>query len=112
MDQQTVKNWRILSRALRVIGATGCIVTFGFSMFLIIYYSYKRPGTPLPANGWTFGIPWTHPTTYGTARDVNRLLSWSWWFFPSFGIGLLSEAIKMYVLNDFSGVRVKKLPYS
>jgi hypothetical protein len=112
VDQQTAKKWRALSRALRVIGAVGCIATFGCQMFLIGYYTDKRPHAPLPERGWSVGLNWTHPLSYGTAQEANRLLWLQWWFFPFFGVIALSETIKIYKLKDYSGIRMKKLPYS
>jgi len=104
MDSQTAKKWRVLSRGLKVVGAVGCIVTFGLSMGLISYYSANRPHAPQPGRGWTVGITWTHPPSYGTPSEESRLLWLSWSFFPFFGLGALSEAIKMNNLDDYSGI--------
>ena len=72
--------------------------------------SVKRPPAPEPERGWTVGISWTHPTRYGTAQEEDRVLRLFFWFFPSFGLIALGEGIKMYVLDDYSGIAACKRP--
>ena len=74
-------------------------------MFLIAYYSEKRAHDPQPERGWTVALSWTHPTSYGTAGDEDRLQGLAFWFIPSLGLICLGEAIKAYKLNDYSGYR-------
>ena len=105
MTPRAARQWRICARLLKIIGTLGCFVTFGLSFFLIAYYSAKRPHDPQPERGWTVGLSWTHPTSYGTAEDEGRLQWLSFWFIPSFGLIALGEATKAYKLNDYSGYR-------
>jgi hypothetical protein len=104
METRAAQRWRVLSRALRVIGAVGFAVVFLWSALLISYYSAKRPHAPLPERGWTVGLEWTHPTSFGTAQEENRLLWCSWLALPFFGLVALGEIIKIYKLDDYSGV--------
>jgi hypothetical protein len=110
MNPRTAKKWRVLSLVLKVIGVVGCVVTFGFLMVLISYYSAKRPHAPQPERGWTVGLTWTHPPSYGTVQEENRLFWLHWWFVPSFGLIALGEAIKIYKLDHYSGVAAFKKP--
>ena len=90
-----------------MVGFCGCFVTFSLTFLLIVYFSVARPKTPKPAAGLTVGLSWTHPTSYGTVQDENRLQWSSFWFVPFFGLLCLGEAIKAYKLNDYSGYRLK-----
>ena len=107
MTGEADKRWRLCARLLRLLGSFGCLVTFALTFFLIVYYSVRRPKTPEPVAGLTVGLSWTHPTSYGTAQDENRLQSSFFWFVPSFCLICLGEAIKIYKLNDYSGYRRK-----
>ena len=79
---------------------------------LLAYYSANRPNVPEPQYGWTVGLTWTHPVSYGTGKDERRsqrLLDLS---LPSFGLIALGELIKIYKLDDYSGLRSRlKLPW-
>lgn len=108
MDSQTARKWRSLSRVLKVAGAVGCVATFGLYMVLISYYSAKRPHTLQPERGWTISISWTHPVSYGTAMEESRLMWMFWSFFPFFGLGWASEAIKIYKPDNNSGFAQSK----
>ncbi|HXN98249.1 MAG TPA: hypothetical protein VN881_04200 [Candidatus Acidoferrales bacterium] len=113
MNPRTAQKWRTLSRVLRVIGAVGFTATFAFLMFLTAYYSAKRPHTPQPERGWTVVLTWTHPPSYGTAQEENRQQWLLWWAFPLFGLLALGEAIKIYKLDDHSGIAgFKRRPLS
>jgi hypothetical protein len=103
MTQQAAKRWRAFASILRAIGSLGYVGIFASSMFLIAYYSDKRTHAPQPEPGWTVPLSWTHPTSYGTAREEDRLQRLALWFIPSFGLIALGEAIKAYKLNDYSG---------
>lgn len=93
-----------------MIGAAGFLVLFAYSMFLIIYYQAKRPHAPQPERGWTVGLTWTHPVSYGTPQEENRLLWLHWWSIVPFSLIALGEAIKIYKLNDYSGIPPFKRP--
>lgn len=111
MNLRTAQKWRTLSRVLKFIGAVGFAATFTCFIFFTNYYSAKRPHTPQPERGWTVGLTWTHPPSYGTAQEENRQQWLLWWAFPLFGLLALGEAIKIYKLDDFSGVaRSKRQP--
>ena len=104
--------WRAVARILQIIGAVGFVVIFLCSFILIGYYSAKRPQVPQPERSWTVGLTWTHPTRYGTAQEENLLLSLHWWTIAPFALIFLGEAIKIYLLNDSSGIRARpKLPW-
>jgi|SRR5579863_3216806 hypothetical protein len=96
--------WRILARLLQVIGATGCIFSVICGQVLTSYYSTKRPHTPEAERGWTISIEWTHPPSYGTPQEANHVLWLFRLFFPCFGMIALGEAIKIYKLDDYSGL--------
>jgi hypothetical protein len=105
-------NWRFVARLLRVIGVVCCIV-FAISHFaLLAYYSANRPRIPEPEHSLTVGLTWTHPVAYGTDHE-EKLSQWLFeLFFPSFGLIALGEMIKIYRLDDYSGVRSRlKLPW-
>jgi hypothetical protein len=79
---------------------------------LLAYYSANRPHVPEPEHGWTVGLRWTHPVSYGTEQDEKR----SQWlfnlFFPSGGLIALAELIRIYKLDDYSCVRTRsKVPW-
>ena len=93
------------ARVLKAVGALGCLFTMGSSLFLIAYYSAERPCDPVPERGWTVGLSWTHPTSYGTTQEESRLQWLSWWTVPSMSLIFLGEATKAYKLNDYSGYR-------
>ncbi len=104
----TVKRWQILARILKILGAVGCILCITSLLVLASLYSSKRPHAPQPDRGWTVGLSWTHPPSYGTPQEENRLLLLHWLFLPSFGLVALGEAIKIYRLKDYSGLATKK----
>jgi hypothetical protein len=105
-------NWRFVAKSLRIIGVVCCIVVFVSHFALLAYYSANRPHVPEPEHRWTVGLRWTHPVSYGTEQDERR----SQWlfelFFPSGGLIALGEMIKIYKLDDYSGLRTRlKLPW-
>jgi len=112
MNPQTAARWRVLSRALKIIGVVGCFVTFGLPIGLARYYSTRRPHEPHPELGWTVGLTWTHPPSYGTPEEENRLHGAFDWYFPFFGVILLGEAVKIYKLNDHSGISPLRWPFN
>src|SRR5712692_5610569 len=105
MDPGTAKKWQVLSRVVRTVGALSFVLSFVYSMVLISYYSAKRPHGPQPERGWTVGLSWTHPLSYGTAQEENRLQWLFWWSLGSFCLIAVGEAIRIYKLDDYSGVR-------
>jgi len=108
----TAESWRILARILKIAGGACCVFCFSCLLVLIGVYDSNRPHAPQPDRGWTVGLSWTHPLSYGTPQEENDLLLLHWLFFPSFTLAALGEAIKIYKLNDYSGVAaIKKLPF-
>jgi len=106
-------NWRSITKSLRIVGVVCCLVFFVSHYALLAYYSANRPRVPQPEKGRTVGLTWTHPVRYGTERDER----WSLWLFdlflPSFGLIALGEMIKVYKLDDYSGLRARlKLPWN
>lgn len=79
-------------------------------MFLIQFYGARRPHAPQPGHGWTVGLTWTHPSSYGTAQEENRLQCLLRSFIYSFGLVALGEGIKVYKLGDYSGIRALNKP--
>jgi hypothetical protein len=108
MSLSTAKRWRVLARVLKIVGAVGFVAVFVYSMALISYYSAKRPHVPQPERGWTVGLTWTHPASYGTRQEESRLQWLAWWSVPLFGLMALGEAIKIYKLDDYSGIAAFK----
>jgi hypothetical protein len=82
----------------------GCVVTFLWLTLLISYYTAKRPHAPQPERGWTVGLEWTHPVSYGTTQEESRILWLHLAFLPFFGLVALAEIIKIYKLDDYSGI--------
>jgi hypothetical protein len=79
---------------------------------LIGYYDAKRPHFPQPDRGWTVGLTWTHPTSYGTAQEENVLLSLHSCSIVPFALIWVGVAIKVYLLNDYSDIRSRSnLPW-
>jgi hypothetical protein len=105
-------NWRFVAKFLRIIGVVCCVVFFISDFALLAYYSANRPHVPEPEHGWTVGLRWTHPVSYGTEQDERRS---QWLFelvFPSGGLIALGEMIRIYKLDDYSGLRSRpKLPW-
>jgi hypothetical protein len=94
------KKWKILSRALRVLGFGGCLVDFVSSISMIAYYSVTRPHIPQPGREWDVKFYWSFiPPSYGTAGENEFLLSMHWWFFLFFVLICLAELIRIYVLE-------------
>ena len=113
MEAHTAHRWGLLSKVLKTIGGVSCVLIFTCLLGVIVVYSSSRPHTPQPERGWTVGLTWTHPTSYGTAQEERLLLWLHWWFFPAFGLIALGEAIKIYKLDDYSGIAAfKPRPFS
>jgi hypothetical protein len=104
--------WRVVAKFLQVIGVVCCIAFFVSHFALLAYYSGHRPRVPEPEHGWTVGLTWTHPVSYGSERDERRSQWLFGLFLPSFGLIALGEMIKIYKLDDYSGLRTRlKLPW-
>ncbi len=106
-------NWRSMAKSLRIIGVFCCLAFFVSHFALLAYYSANRPNVPQPEQGRTVGLSWTHPVRYGTEHDERR----SKWLFdlflPSFGLIAFGEMIRIYKLDDYSGLRARlKLPWN
>ena len=106
----SANRWRLVARALKAIGTIGFILSFACWLLLTSYYSAKRPHAPQTERGWTIVIEWTHPPSYGTAREASRVQRLFLLFIPFFGLMALGEAIKTYKLNDYSGFTAIKRP--
>ncbi len=93
------KQWRLLYRFLRYLGAAGFLAIFLLLTCLVVYYSVTRAHSPRPEIGWTVAFHWTHPTSYGTAQEESRLVSLFWCFLP-FGLLIaVGEAVRIYILE-------------
>jgi hypothetical protein len=112
MNSQTAARWRLLSRALKIIGVVGFISTFALWMGFLWYYSATRPQVPEPALGRSIGLTWTHPPRYGTSEEEDHLHCLFDCLLPFFGVILLSEAIKIYKLDDLSGIKPLRWPFN
>jgi hypothetical protein len=104
MKADTAQRWRVLARTTKIIGAMGFVVISLWLMLLISYYTAKRPHAPQPERGWTVGLEWTHPVSYGTKQEESRILWLHWSVLPFFGLVALGEIIKIYKLDDYSGI--------
>ena len=106
-------NWRSIAKSLRIIGVVCSLVFFVSHVALLAYYSANRPRFPQPEQGRTVGLTWTHPVSYGTEQDERRSLWLSDLFLPSFGLIAFGEMIRIYKLDDYSGLRARlKLPWN
>ena len=100
----SANRWRLFARVLKVMGGAGFVLSFTYSLILTSYYSAKRPHVPQPERDWTISIEWTHPPSYGTAEEANRVKLLFQLCLPFFGLIALGEAIKIYKLADYSGL--------
>ncbi len=102
--------WRAVANWLRITGFVLCFAVLLSHVILLAYYAVNRPQEPQPEKGLTVGIMWTHPPRYGTKEDERR----SQWLFELFFVGLgpivLGELIRVYKLNDYSGIRSRGNP--
>jgi hypothetical protein len=109
-SEQSEAVWRRLAKWLRVAGGVGFVGFFVAHFALLAYYSYSRSEIPLPERNWKTGLTWTHPLRYGTDRDEAVSL---WLFnlgFPSFGLMIAGELIRIYKLRDHSGISRRTNP--
>jgi hypothetical protein len=104
------KRWRFIVKVLKMLGFIGCFTVFIWQTFLIGHYSSVRPHTPEPQRGWTVGLSWTHPVSYGTAQEEERIMFLFWVPVPFAALIILGELIKVYVLEDYSGIKGLKGP--
>jgi hypothetical protein len=113
MTPDTSHRWSVLSRLFKAIGAIGCVGVFLWLAFLIGYYTARRPHVPQPEQGWTVGLTWTHPTSYGSAQEESRMIWWHGAFLAFFGLAAVGEMINIYKLDDYSGIarHFRKKPY-
>src|ERR1019366_706793 len=104
------EKWRSIANWLRIAGFACCFAVWASHIALLAYYAAHRPVAPQSEHGMTVGLTWTHPTRYGTGQDERR----SQWLFdlflPSFGLIVLGEMIRIYKLNDYSGIRTRENP--
>jgi hypothetical protein len=110
MSERSDLRWRGIAKSLRIAGVICSVVFFVSHFALLAYYSARRPDVPQPERGLTTGLTWTHPARYGTAQDESR----SQWlfelFFPSFGLIMAGEMIKIYRLGDYSRIQRRPRP--
>jgi hypothetical protein len=106
-------SWRRVAKSLQVIGLLSCAVFLVAQVVLLAYYFANRPVVPQPERGLTIGLRWTHPVRYGSGEDERRSLWLFSMFFPGVALVAVGEAIKMYKLNDYSGISTSpKLPWN
>jgi hypothetical protein len=70
-DGQASHRWRLLAKALSAIGIVLFAVSLIGSTFFEMYFAGHRPHTPQPGMEQTVRLAWTHPVSYGTARDAR-----------------------------------------
>lgn len=104
------RRWRLVVKTLKVLGVVGCLTVSIWQTFLIGRYSVTRPHAPEPQRGWTVGLTWTHPSSYGTVHEEGRIMFLFWAFVPCFALIVVGELVKVYVLEDYSGIRGLKGP--
>ena len=102
-----------MAKWLRVTGIVCCIGVTVAHFVLLDHYERQRPVIPRPEQGMTVALSWTHPVRYGTQQDASR----SQWLFelflPSFGLIAVGEFIRIYKLDDYSGIRSRlKVPWN
>jgi hypothetical protein len=102
--------WRALAKWLRIAGGVWCFALLLSHVALLAYYGADRPQQPQPEKGLTTGLMWTHPTRYGTKEDERRSQWLFEWCFAGLGPFVLGELIRVYKLNDYSGVRSRENP--
>jgi hypothetical protein len=90
--------WRVLSRALLIVGAAGFVVLFVISVSLEIYYQAVRPHTPQPSAGWTVHLHWG-AGAYGSEEEDARLVRLQLWGLLPGTLAALGAAIKIYKLG-------------
>ena len=105
--------WRSMAKWLRITGFVCCLALSVAHIALLAYYAAHRPVAPQPEHAMNVGLMWTHPTRYGTELDARR----SQWlfelFFPGFALIAFGEMIKVYKLNDYSGLpKRKNMPWN
>jgi hypothetical protein len=94
-----------------MIGGVSSICLFlSFLALVEVYYSYRRPDAPQPQRGFTTGLTWTHPVRYGTPRDESRSHELFALSLLAFGLVFVAELIRIYKLNDTSGLRRRSNP--
>jgi hypothetical protein len=111
MSERSDARWRSIARSLQIVGGV-CFVVFFLSLLVLVlaYYPSYRPEAPQPERGLTTGLTWTHPVRYGTERDERRSQRLFVLIFPSFGLMISGELIKIYKLGDDSGLRRRPNP--
>jgi hypothetical protein len=111
MSDKSDARWRSIAKSLRFVGGV-CFVAFFLSHLTLVlaYYPSYRPEAPQVERGLTTGLTWTHPVRYGTERDEKRSQRLFELIFPSFGLIIAGELIKIYKLGDYSGLRSRANP--
>ncbi len=92
--------WRRLAKTVELVGFAAFFCLFLSGLVLAFYYTGHRPHAPRPDLGWTVPLQWTHPTSYGSARDAALQFWLFWWGLPSFGVIAVGFAIRIYVLGE------------
>lgn len=107
------ETWRLIAKSLVIAGFVCCLAFFLAEAALIAYYSANRPDVPRQERGWTVDLSWTHPMRYGTGQDEGSLQLLFDLGFYSFGLIAVGEAVKIYKLDDYSGIRTRpKVPWN
>jgi hypothetical protein len=111
MSERSDARWRSIARSLQIVGGLGFVAFFlSFLILVLVYFSSYRPEIPQPERGLTVDLTWTHPVRYGTERDERRSQRLFGLIFPSFGLMISGELIKIYILGDYSGLRRRPNP--
>jgi hypothetical protein len=102
MRRLSETQWRLVLKSVRVIGVTGCVLSFVLLVALIGYYSANRPHAPHPGSGWTVPLPWTGwPRAYGTAQENSVIHRMHLLFFPFFVLIATAFAMEKYQPERF-----------
>jgi hypothetical protein len=111
MSERSDARWLSIARSLQIVGGLGFVAfSLSFLILVLVYFSSYRPEIPQPERGLTVGLTWTHPVRYGTERDERRSQRLFGLIFPSFGLMISGELIKIYILGDYSGLRRRPNP--
>ena len=102
MDRPPVmsnRRWRLLAKILKGLFVFLFATSFITLTFLEMYYPGHRPHTAQRMTGQTVHLPWTHPVSYGTARDAALMHRSFWLGMYSWAFFGLSLVIRVYILE-------------
>ena len=87
--------WKLLSKALRLIGVVSYMGLFCTQLSLIFHWREVRPYSPRPDLGWVVKLPWC-VGAYGTAHEAHLLNALFRWLIVPFLMVAASYAIDYY----------------